>query len=160
MIEYCSKRILTIALLTLVVIASIIFYVEESVNTSLRPPRPPFDIVVPCSEKQSFHFLTSCQWCSNVDRTIHKVCKETGYHVQIVCDDIAEGKAKRPNAPTWVACDPNTFRDLNSERRSFVLFEFLIGTCGVVSYIFVRRQHKRLDQRLVDRVNRQILAST
>lgn len=49
-------------------IASIIFYVEESVNTSLRPPRPPFDIVIPCSEKQSFHFLTSCQWCNNIDR--------------------------------------------------------------------------------------------
>ncbi|KAM3173959.1 hypothetical protein ACTXT7_011508 [Hymenolepis weldensis] len=152
MIEYCSKRILTIALLTLVIIASIIFYVEESVNTSLRPPRPPFDIVVPCSEKQSFHFLTSCQRCSSIDRTIHKACKETGYHVQIVCDDVAEDKSKRPYVPTWVACDPNTFRDLNSERRSFVLFEFLIGTCGVMSYIFVRRQHKRLDQRLVDRL--------
>nr|CUU97350.1 hypothetical transcript [Hymenolepis microstoma] len=160
MIEYCSKRILTVALITLVIVASIIFYIEESVNTTLRPPRPSFDIVVPCSEKQSFHFLTSCQLCNNVDRTIDKACKDTGYHVKIVCENAAEDKAKKSNVPTWVACDPESFRDLNSERWNFVLFEFLIGVCGVVSYIFVRRQHKRLDQRLVDRVNRQILAST
>ncbi|KAM7534157.1 hypothetical protein Aperf_G00000109236 [Anoplocephala perfoliata] len=171
MIEYCSKRILTIALLVLVVLASIIFYIEESVNTSLRPPRPSFDIAVPCSKKQSFHFLTSCQRCNDIDRKFEAACKETGYHVQIVCDDSAgfeeenvENKSndvgEKPKAPIWTACDPDTFIDLKAERRSFVVFEFFIGTCGVFAYVFVRRQHKRLDQRLVDRVNRQILAST
>ncbi|VDO03511.1 unnamed protein product [Rodentolepis nana] len=185
MIEYCSKRILTVALITLVMqvyilniklffhllridiyfliffsVSSIIFYIEESVNTTLRPPRPSFDIVIPCSEKQSFHFLTSCQWCNNIDKTIDKTCKETGYHVKIICENAAGDKAEKSNPPAWVACDPESFRDLNSERRNFVLFEILIGIFGVISYIFVRRQHKRLDQRLVDRVNRQILAST
>lgn len=177
---------------------------------SLRSPRPSFDIAVPCSEKHSFRFLTSCQRCNGIDRVgiffvirlslVHNAsyvylifyqlicgssylpftfyskkfdsaCKETGYHVQIACGDpsgfeekIAENKnkdvGKKISAPIWTACDPDTFSDLNAERRNFVVFEVFIGACGVIAYVFVRRQHKRLDQRLVDRVNRQILAST
>ncbi|KAL5105958.1 hypothetical protein TcWFU_009790 [Taenia crassiceps] len=167
MIEYCTKRILTIALIVLVVVASIIFFIEESVTFALRPQRLAFDNVNPCTENQSFHYLKSCQLCNQVDVKSDPACKDTGHRVQVACNDIKlkaddknENKMADARTIKWVSCDPRTFSDLQAERRSFVIFEALIGCCGLASYLFVRRQHRRLDQRLVDRVNRQILASS
>ncbi|KAL5969022.1 Protein JTB [Taenia solium] len=148
-------------------VASIIFFIEESVTFALRPQRLTFDNVNPCSENQSFHYLTSCQPCSRVDMKSDPACKDTGHRVQVACDAIKPkaddkngNKMADSSTSKWVSCDPRTFSDLQAERRSFVIFEAFVGCCGLASYLFVRRQHRRLDQRLVDRVNRQILASS
>ncbi|VDM17739.1 unnamed protein product [Hydatigera taeniaeformis] len=166
MIEYCTKRILTIALVILVVVSSIIFFIEESVTFALRPPRT-FDHVNPCMENQSFHYLTSCQPCDRVDMKSDPACKKTGHRVKVVCnaiklngDDKSENKMVDSSPSKWVTCDPRTFSDLHAERRSFVIFEAFVGCCGLASYFFVRRQHRRLDQRLVDRIYEELNYTT
>ncbi|VDD81303.1 unnamed protein product [Mesocestoides corti] len=141
MIEYCSKRILSIALLVLVI--------------------PTFTIAIPCNRNQSYQFTSSCQPCDQVDLKSVPECKETGFRTELLCLNGENGVGKNQTGQrVWVACDPTSFSDLRSERRSFVIFEFFVGICGLVSYVFVRKQHRILDQRLLDRVNRQIFSSS
>ncbi|KAF6022687.1 Jtb [Bugula neritina] len=157
MIEVCTVRrmVFTIIVLGIVTIISVIIETKyEPKNRSIKNGNPKSKEGVlehsASSNQGSGQCPTwppkdsPCKACKVWDQ--HKnnhTCSETGYITEVRCSD---------SKTITLSCEPPK----HIRQRSFWVHEALWLLAGIISFIFVHMRRSALDQKLLDKVNKQI----
>ncbi|VEL35987.1 unnamed protein product [Protopolystoma xenopodis] len=105
--------------------------------------------------------------------TAYAHCRTTGYRIQVSCilqgsvhNGLASVQSGYETSPilltpvnrTWFACNPEDFINPFALRYNLLVFESFAAIFGLLGYVVTITRQRLLDERLVDKVRRQIAA--
>ncbi|XP_067939032.1 protein JTB-like isoform X1 [Watersipora subatra] len=154
MIELCTVRrmVVTILFLGIVTIISVMIETKYEPNnksiTNSRTQTSQKVLTEEVAENESFDcpdemVTTVCKPCASWHRAMDEEGCETGYLKEVKCLD---------NKVKYMSCEEPSY----VRRRSFLVHEGVWLVVGIFSYLFVHFRRSALDQKVLDRVNKQI----
>ncbi|XP_005091081.1 protein JTB [Aplysia californica] len=143
-----KKRVLAfVGFLSLIMFTTLILKSHWDYTTQLaRQEEEIKSKVKKSSPCESYTEVSRCERCSKEElRTLVKHCMETGFKQRIRCSDGKESFL-------WCDISPAV------EESDFWRFQAIVLTVGLISYAVVYLRQQKLDQKLMDKIHKQISA--